>query len=179
MHQTYTYNKFAYETPSELKGGPAHRHPLVIVGAGPVGLAAAIDARQQGIPVLLLDEDDTVSVGSRGLCYAKRTLEILDRLGCGDAVVSKGVGWDVGRTFFRNQEVFSFNLRPQPGYKRPGMVNLQQYYLEEYLVKRAAEAGVNLRWKNKVVYVQPHDDHVHLQVETPEGRYAVEADWLI
>jgi 3-(3-hydroxy-phenyl)propionate hydroxylase len=138
MHQTYTYNKFAYETPSELKGGPVHRHPLVVVGAGPVGLAAAIDARQQGIPVLLLDEDDTVSVGSRGLCYAKRTLEILDRLGCGDAVVSKGVGWDVGRTFFRNQEVFSFNLRPQPGYKRPGMVNLQQYYLEEYLVKRAA-----------------------------------------
>ncbi len=179
MHQTYTYNKFAYETPSELKGGPVHRHPLVVVGAGPVGLAAAIDARQQGIPVLLLDEDDTVSVGSRGLCYAKRTLEILDRLGCGDAVVSKGVGWDVGRTFFRNQEVFSFNLRPQPGYKRPGMVNLQQYYLEEYLVKRAEEAGVNLRWKNKVVNVQPHDDHVHLQVETPEGRYAVEADWLI
>lgn len=95
MHQTYTYNKFAYEMPSELKGGPAHRHPLVIVGAGPVGLAAAIDARQQGIPVLLLDEDDTVSVGSRGLCYAKRTLEILDRLGCGDAVVRKGVGWDL------------------------------------------------------------------------------------
>lgn len=179
MHQTYTYNKFAYQAPPELKGGPVHRHPLVVVGAGPVGLAAAIDARQQGIPVLLLDEDDTVSVGSRGLCYAKRTLEILDRLGCGDAVVSKGVGWDVGRTFFRNQEVFNFNLRPQPGYKRPGMVNLQQYYLEEYLVKRAEEAGVKLRWKNKVINVQPQGDHVRLQVETPEGSYAVEADWLI
>jgi len=179
MHQTYTYNKFPYEAPPELKGDQGVRHPLVIVGAGPVGLAAAIDARQHGVPVLLLDEDDTVSVGSRGLCYAKRTLEILDRLGCGDAVVSKGVGWDVGRTFFRDQEVFSFNLRPQPGYKRPGMVNLQQYYLEEYLVKRAEEAGVNLRWKNKVVNVESHHDHVRLQIETPEGSYAVEADWLI
>ena len=48
-----------------------------------VGLAAAIDLAQQGLAVLLLDDDDTVSVGSRGLCYAKRTLEILDRLGCG------------------------------------------------------------------------------------------------
>ena len=154
MHQTYNYTKFPYSPPPELTDGTPHRHPLIIVGAGPVGLAAAIDARQQGMTVLLLDDDDTVSVGSRGLCYAKRTLEILDRLGCGDPVAQKGVGWDVGRTFFRNDEVFRFNLRPQSGYKRPGMVNLQQYYLEEYLVKRAEEAGVKLRWKNKVINVQ-------------------------
>ncbi len=179
MHQTYTYTKFPHIVPAELYSGEVRRHPLVVVGAGPVGLAAAIDARQHGIPVLVLDDDDTVSVGSRGLCYAKRTLEILDRLGCGDPVVSKGVGWDVGRTFFRNEEVFNFNLRPQPGHKRPGMVNLQQYYLEDYLVKRAEEAGATLRWKNKVVDVQSHDDHVRLRVDTPEGLYSVEADWLI
>ena len=179
MHQTYTYTKFPHIVPAELYSGEVRRHPLVVVGAGPVGLAAAIDARQHGIPVLVLDDDDTVSVGSRGLCYAKRTLEILDRLGCGDPVVSKGVGWDVGRIFFRNEEVFNFNLRPQPGHKRPGMVNLQQYYLEDYLVKRAEEAGATLRWKNKVVDVQSHDDHVRLRVDTPEGLYSVEADWLI
>ena len=179
MHQTYTYKKFPYTPPPELNGGAAPRHPLIIIGCGPVGLAAAIDARQHGIPVLLLDDDDTVSVGSRGLCYAKRTLEILDRLGCGDPLVAKGVGWDVGRTFLRNDEVFNFNLRPQPGFKRPGMVNLQQYYLEQYMVQRALDAGVAMRWKNKVTAVQPQDDHVRLQVETPDGSYALEADWLI
>lgn len=179
MHQTYTYKKFPYSAPPELGHAAVTRRPLVVIGCGPVGLAAAIDARQHGIPVLLLDDDDTVSVGSRGLCYAKRTLEILDRLGCGQPVVDKGVGWDVGRTFFRNDEVFNFNLRPQPGFKRPGMVNLQQYYLEEYMVQRAQAAGVELRWKNKVVSVAPHDDHVTLQVETPDGSYAIEADWLI
>ncbi len=179
MHQTYSYRKFPYAPPAELNGGEVPRHPLIIVGCGPVGLAAAIDARQHGIPVLLLDDDDTVSVGSRGLCYAKRTLEILDRLGCGDPVVAKGVGWDVGRTFFRNEEVFNFNLRPQPGFKRPGMVNLQQYYLEQYMVERALAAGVTIRWKHKVVDVQNRDDHVVLQVDTPDGHYALEADWLI
>lgn len=179
MHQTYTYQKFPYTPPPEVAGGAPQRHPLVVIGCGPVGLAAAIDARQHGIPVLLLDDDDTVSVGSRGLCYAKRTLEILDRLGCGDPVVAKGVGWDVGRTFLRNDEVFNFNLRPQPGFKRPGMVNLQQYYLEEYMVQRALDAGVAMRWKNKVMAVQPHNDHVQLTVETPDGSYALEADWLI
>jgi len=179
MHQTYTYKKFPYAPPPELQGGPVKRYPVIVVGAGPVGLAAAIDCRQNDIPILLLDDDDTVSVGSRGLCYAKRTLEVLDRLGCADPVVAKGVGWDVGRTFFRKDEVFNFNLRPQPGFKRPGMVNLQQYYLEEYLTERALEAGVQMRWKNKVVSVQPQEDHVRLQVETPDGMYQVEADWLI
>lgn len=179
MHQTYQYQRFPYSPPPELAGSAVSRRPLVVIGGGPVGLAIAIDARQHGIPVLLLDDDDTVSVGSRGLCYAKRTLEILDRLGCGDPVVNKGVGWDVGRTFFRNEEVFNFNLRPQPGFKRPGMVNLQQYYLEEYMVRRALETGVEMRWKNKVVAVTPHDEHVALQVETPDGSYAIEADWLV
>jgi len=179
MHQTYTYKKFPYTPPPELQGGPVKRYPVIVVGAGPAGLAAAIDCRQSDIPVLLLDDDDTVSVGSRGLCYARRTLEVLDRLGCGDSVVDKGVSWDVGRTFFREDEAFNFNLRPAPGFKRPGMVNLQQYYLEEYMVQRAQEAGVQMRWKNKVVSVQSQADHVRLQVETPDGVYQVEADWLI
>lgn len=179
MHQTYTYNKFPYAAPPELQGGPVKRYPVIVVGAGPAGLAAAIDCRQNDTPVLLLDDDDTVSVGSRGLCYARRTLEVLDRLGCGDPVVDKGVSWDVGRTFFRNDEAFNFNLRPAPGFKRPGMVNLQQYYLEDYMVRRAQEAGVQMRWKNKVVSVQQQQDHVRLQVETPDGVYQVEADWLI
>ncbi len=179
MHQTYTYQKFVYTPPAELQQESVARRPLVIVGAGPVGLAAAIDARLQGIEVLLVDEDDTVSVGSRGLCYAKRTLDVLDRLGCGDPVVEKGVGWDVGRTFFYDDEVFNFNLQPQAGFKRPGMVNLQQYYLEEYLARRALELGVELRWKSKVVAIDSQDDGVRLQIETPDGSYALDADWLI
>jgi 3-(3-hydroxy-phenyl)propionate hydroxylase len=97
----------------------------VIIGAGPVGLATAIDLAQQGLQVILLDDDDSVSVGSRGVCYAKRTLEVLDRLGCGQALVDKGVTWNVGRTFFDTEEVFNFDLLPDAGHERPGMINLQ------------------------------------------------------
>jgi 3-(3-hydroxy-phenyl)propionate hydroxylase len=154
--------------------------PVVIVGAGPVGLGMALDLDLQGIPVLLLDEDDTVSIGSRGVCYAKRALEILDRYGVGDAVCAKGVSWNVGRTFFRDKEVYNFNLVPEPDHHRPGMVNLQQYYLEEYLVARAAtRPGIELRWKNKVVSVTQGERGATLTVETADGMYTVEADWLI
>ena len=111
---------------------------MVVVGAGPVGLAAAIELAQSGVPVVVLDDDDTVSVGSRGVCYAKRALEVLDRLGVGEPCVDKGVSWNVGRTFFREQEVYNFNLVPEADHHRPGMINLQQYYLEEYQVTRAA-----------------------------------------
>lgn len=179
MLRTYTYPKYEYRRPPELTGAAPRRYPLVIVGAGPIGLAAAIDARLQGLPVLVLDDDDTVSVGSRGVCYAKRTLEILDRLGVGDQVVGKGVTWNVGRTFFGEREVFNFNLQPQADHKRPGMVNLQQYYLEQYLVQRCVETDVELRWRNKVVALTPADDRVRLRVETPDGVYELEADWLI
>ena len=180
MLSTYKYPKFEYRRPSELDSGVEGHYPVVIVGAGPVGLATAIDLAQQGQAVVLLDNDDTVSIGSRGVCYAKRALEVLDRIGCGDAMVGKGVSWNVGRTFFRKQEVFNFNLCPEPDHHRPGMINLQQYYLEEYLVKRAeAVGGVDLRWKNSVIAVSSEQDGVSLRIETPDGAYSLRTDWLI
>jgi len=180
MLSTYRYPRFEYRTPPEIAAGRTLKVPVVVVGAGPVGLGAALDLQAQGVPVLLLDEDDTVSIGSRGVCYAKRALEILDRYGVGEAVCAKGVSWNVGRTFFREEEVYNFNLVPEPDHHRPGMVNLQQYYLEEYMAARAAALpGIELRWKNKVVSVARTGSTVTLKVETEDGIYTVETDWLI
>ena len=180
MLSTYQYPKYKYQPSSEQTTGEIKRHPVVVVGAGPVGLAAAIDLAQSGVPVVLLDDDDTVSFGSRGVCYAKRTLEVLDRLGVGDDCVNQGVSWNVGRTFFREQEAYNFNLLPEPDYKRPGMINLQQYYLEEYEIKRAkALPNLDLRFRNKVVSIAHDGQGATLQVETPDGIYTVQTDWLI
>ena len=181
MHSTYSYPKFDAPRAPELDAAPGTaRRPVVVVGAGPVGLSVAIDLAQRGQPVLLLDDDDTVSVGSRGLCYAKRTLEILDRLGCGQPVVDKGVTWNVGRTFLDTEEVFSFDLLPEAGHERPGMVNLQQYYLEEYLVARARELpGLEMRFRHKVTQVEPHGAGATLQVETAHGAFTLACDWLV
>jgi 2-polyprenyl-6-methoxyphenol hydroxylase-like FAD-dependent oxidoreductase len=176
---TYTYPKFPYTAPADLLAGAPQRRPLIIVGAGPVGLAAAIDARLKGLPVLVFDEDDTVSIGSRAVCYAKRALEVLDRLGVGDPLCDKGVSWNVGRTFFRDEEVYRFDLVPDAGHKRPGMINLQQYYLEEVMVARALELGADIRWRYKVVGVRNEPDHASLRVDTPDGTFDIEADWLI
>ncbi|PKO55827.1 MAG: FAD-dependent oxidoreductase [Betaproteobacteria bacterium HGW-Betaproteobacteria-21] len=180
MLSTFQYPKFEYRRPPEISEGRDGHYPVIVVGAGPVGLTAAIDLAMQGQQVLLLDNDDSVSIGSRGVCYAKRALEVLDRLGCGEEMVQKGVSWNVGRTFFREEEVFSFDLCPQPDHHRPGMINLQQYYLEDYLVKRAQQLpNLEMRFKNTVIAVTPREDKATLRVETPDGAYTLSTDWLV
>lgn len=175
----YDYRPFPYVAPPGLTA-PEPRHKVVIVGAGPIGLALAIDLAQYGVPSVVLDDNNVVSVGSRAICWSKRSLEILDRLGVGERCLEKGVIWKVGRTLHRDQEVWNFDLQPEPGYKMPAFVNLQQYYVEEYLVERAkAFPGlIDLRWKNKVVAVET-GAHVALTVETPDGAYRLEADHLV
>jgi len=175
----YQKRVFDYRPSADQAAPTPVRRPVAVVGAGPVGLALAIDLAQRGIPVVLLDKDCTLSAGSRAICFAKRTLEIFDRLGCGQAMVDKGVCWSVGRVFFRNQQVYRFDLLPEGGHARPAFINLQQYYVEGFLAERAAQLPlVDLRWKNAVVAAQPHDDHVVLTVDTPDGPYALEAEYV-
>jgi 3-(3-hydroxy-phenyl)propionate hydroxylase len=176
---SYQYRHFPYAPPPEL-GGTARR-AVVIVGAGPVGLSAAIDLALHEVPVLVLDESDVVSVGSRAICWAKRTLEIWDRLGVAERMVAKGVTWNLGRVYHHDEELYSFNLAPEGGHKMPAFINLQQYYVEEFLVDRASELGdsVELRWKSKVTGIFPRPDGVLLEVETPDGRYRLDAEWVI
>src|SRR5690606_14986676 len=157
------------------------RRPVIIVGAGPVGLSAAIDCALRGIACIVLDDNDVVSIGSRAICWSKRTLEIFDRLGVGERMVEKGVTWKVGRLFHGDRQVWSFDLLPEAGHKMPAFINLQQYYVEQYLAERAGDFPdlIDLRWKNRVAGVTPHGDGVAVSIETPDGAYSLEADWLI
>jgi 3-(3-hydroxy-phenyl)propionate hydroxylase len=166
-------------TPPELQAGGVAKTQVAIVGAGPVGLAAAIDLAQQGIGFVIVDDNNTVSVGSRAICYAKRALEVLDRLGCGELIVARGVSWKVGKVYFHDRLAYQFDLLPEPGHKRPAFVNLQQYHLEEALIGRLAALGHAVRWRNKAVGIWQDANGARLTVETPDGRYDIEADYVI
>lgn len=156
------------------------RHPVIVVGAGPVGLVAAIDLAQRGVPVLLLDDDDKLSKGSRAICFSKRTLEIFDRLGCGQRMVDKGVTWNRGKVFFRDDPVYGFDLLPETGHRRPAFINLQQYYVEGYLVELAQGLpNLEIRWRHRLVSLMQDKTGAELGIETPEGGYRLRCDWLV
>ena len=142
MSINYQTLSFDYKPCREQAGqGDAEQavYPVIVVGAGPVGLATAIDIAQQGVPVVLVDDDCSLSTGSRAICFSKRSLDIFDRLGCGQRMVDKGISWNVGKVFLKDELVYTFNLQPEAGHNRPAFINLQQYYVEGFLLERAQE----------------------------------------
>jgi 3-(3-hydroxy-phenyl)propionate hydroxylase len=171
---------FAYRrSPDQDSPSPA-RHPVVVVGAGPVGLTTAIDLAQRGVRVVLLDDADRIGEGSRAICFAKRTLEIFDRLGVAAPMLEKGVTWQLGKVFHGPEQIYAFDLLPEGGHAMPAFINLQQYYVERFLVERvAALDAIDLRWRNKVTALEPTDDGARLTVETPDGAYTLDADWVV
>jgi len=180
MLNTYTFPEFEYVQSAEQKEGRMAHYPVVIIGAGPIGLVAALDCANRGIPVVVIDDNNTVSVGSRAVCYAKRPLEIWDRLGIAGPMVDKGISWKVGKVFFKEKLAYQFDLLPEEGHKMPAMINLQQYYMEEFMVAACNETdSVDLRWKHKMLELSQHEDHVVLSVETPDGVFEMKADWVI
>ena len=81
-----------------------------------------------------------------------------------------GVSWSVGRVFFGSQQVYQFDMLPEPGHERPAFINLQQYYAEGFLAERAMQLPlIDIRWKNRVSALQQDGDRVLLTVDTPDG----------
>ncbi|MEL7465082.1 MAG: FAD-dependent oxidoreductase [Pseudomonadota bacterium] len=178
------FKLYPYERSADQDAETPVRTPVVVMGGGPVGVGIAIDLGRQGVPVVVLDDHEGIGMGSRAICFAKRTLEIADRYGCAAPMLDKGVVWNLGKVFHEDRKVFEFNLLPEDGHKFPAFINLQQPYFEKFQVEQvrtlqAQGAPIDIRGKNRVEEVEIKDDHVVLTVMTPEGPYTMEADWLI
>ena len=180
MQQSKTQFGYRRHPDQDRTGEGIARHPVVVVGAGPVGLSLSIDLAQRGQRVVLVDDADRIGEGSRAICFSKRSLEYWDRLGVGQRMVDKGVVWSVGKIFHGASLLYQFNLLPEEGHKRPAFINLQQFYAEAYLVDRVQELStIDLRWRNKVTGLRARNDHVVLTIETPDGPYRVQASHVV
>ncbi len=178
--KNYSYKEFPYKPPPEILKGSHQIYPVAIVGAGPIGLSLAIDLAQRGIKSIVLDDNNIVSTGSRAICWAKRTLEIFDRLGIASKMMDKGVTWETGRLFNGDKEIFSFDLLPDKDQKFPAFVNLQQYYVEEYLIERCFVLGdfIDLRFSSKVIDHTQNKENVDITVSCPDGEYLLRSYYM-
>ncbi len=157
-----------------------NRHRVVVVGAGPAGMVTALELARYGVPSVVLNAELQVSQGSRAIVFTRRSMEILQQVGVADRVSAHGLPWRFGNSYYRGQHVFRMEAPHSPHDRFYPMINLQQQYLEEYLID-ACEANplIELRWGNKAGTVQQLDRGVQLEVDTPEGPYTLTTDWLV
>lgn len=177
----FDYPRHPLVLPTLVDGVDARRHCVAIVGGGPTGLTLALALARFRIPSVVLEADDTVCLGSRATCISRRSLEILQRVGAHEAFVAKGLGWTGGRSFYRNTEVFQLQMPHDEDQKFPPMINLQQCYTEQFLVDAVAAHTdlIDVRWQTRVSGVHPEERGVRVQVQTGNGGYGLDCDWLV
>lgn len=164
---------------------PAASHEVretLIVGGGPVGLTLALDLARRGRQVTLLNKLDFIAAGSKAICFAKRTLDIWDRMGVAKTMVDKGVVWNVGKVFWGegDEPVYQFDMLPVKDQKMPGFINLQQYHVEERLYETLkAMPNVDIRWGHEVTAVEQDGDSVRVTVSAGGTGYEIETGWLL
>ena len=162
--------------------GVVEKTPVLVVGAGPVGLAMALDLGRRGHQVLVISRLAFIAGGSKAICFSKRSLDIFDRLGVGRELLDKGVTWNVGKVFWgaATEPIYQFDMLPVKDQQYPGFINLQQYYVEDALL-RALDAlpNVEVRMGQQIEALQQNADHVLVDVLAGEERYRIQADWLV
>ncbi len=174
----YDYQVFAPWLASAHGAQPRHR--VVIVGSGPMGLTAALELARHGVPSVVLESELQVSEGSRAIVFTRRSMEILQQVGVAQRMTKTGLPWRFGNSYYRGQRVFRMEAPHDDDDRFFPMINLQQQYLEQYLVEACqAQPLIDLRWGNRLLKITQHADHAVAEIDTPEGPYTLETDWLI
>ena len=176
----FDYTTYDFTPPAELTGGDAPRHPVVVVGGGPVGLAAALALVRRGVPTVVVHAGDGVGYGSRAAGTTRRSMEILHRLGCSQPFMDIGVIWQGLRSFYRDKPVLARDYEEKVPEQFPGFLNVQQCFTEQFLIDALlADPLADIRWRSTVTGLTEEDDGVLLDVETPQGAYRLRAAWAV
>jgi len=156
-----------------LKARPDWQDPIVIVGAGPVGMSAALGLAHYGVPCVVLDDGEGPAVeGSRAIFMERHTLEILGAWSpVGRQMAEKGMTLTGGRVFFHKTELYkTLTAPPDPDARYPRFVNVPQNELEHWqyeALKRMVCCDV--RWQHKVTGIVQSENEVCLEIMTLDG----------
>jgi 3-(3-hydroxy-phenyl)propionate hydroxylase len=163
-------------------------NPIVIVGGGPVGLSLAALLAAKGVYSIVIEADTGYCTGSRAICLSRRSLEIMSWIGAESAIKAKALPWTDGRSFYQETEVLNFNMPHDPGQRFFPMVNLQQYYVEQF----ALEAGlaykdadgkcfIDMRWGSRLTDIQRESSLVTLTTskDSDQSQETISCQYLI
>lgn len=175
----FDYEVYPFVRPADMEAVTPITHPVVVVGAGPAGLVLAILLARQGVKTVLVESQAQVSGGSRALALSRRSMEILEQAGVADEFLKEAIVWQHGRSYYRGQVVHHLEIPYSEDDKFAPMTNLPQCNMEKILVDQARSVGVDVRFQTKLTELDVQADHVQLTLDTPEGAYRMNAQWVV
>lgn len=174
------YFKYPHFDPPQRSASLTQPVKVAIVGAGPVGMVAALTLARHGIASVLLESKSTFNDGSRAICLARQSLHILECLDVAEPFVAKALHYLSGRTFFRGKEILEFFMADGDHEKHRPMYNLEQQYIEEFLHRGVERSElIDMRWQSHVTALRNLEEGIRLTVEDPNGTYQLDTSWLL
>ena len=153
---------------------------VAVVGAGPIGLTAALELAAREVPTIVLEAKLALEpIGSRAIVLAHDALATFSRLGC-EEIPRRGVRLSRARTYLGETELFTIEFPPAPEDELPLFVNLQQTYTERVLLRAAEQTGlIDIRFDAAVTGLRQDARSVTLELhngDTVTAAYAIGAD---
>ena len=175
----FDYPTFAPPRVAELDGAKK-RHRVAIVGAGPIGMTAALTLAKYGIPSVLLDGKNTFNDGSRATCISRSSMQIFDQLCAVEPFINKSLGWRHGSTFYRGHVVYRLEMPHSDNDKYLPMYNLQQQYVEQYLHDAVERSSlIDMRWASEATGIEVRNDGVTVKIASQIGNYALDSEYVV
>lgn len=174
------YFSYPHFEPPQERAHLEDRAPVAIVGAGPIGMTAALTLARHGIASVLFESKATFNDGSRAICIARPSFHILERIGAVSPFLDKALGWTKGRSFYRGKQILEFEMPDSADEKYRPMYNLQQQFIEQFLWQAiAAQPLIELRWQSTVTGIQDIVGGMMLEVRDPNGSYMMPAEYVL
>jgi 3-(3-hydroxy-phenyl)propionate hydroxylase len=161
----------------------ASQRPILIAGAGPVGVIAALALTRQGFDVEVFEAEERVNDNPRAATTHAATLEILEDLGLVDEVIRRGLIEPKFRIWDRaSRELiveFDFGaLKSDTRY--PFVVQCEQHKLANMTIERLAQGGqASVHFSSRLVNFEQFADRVEADIQTPSGTRRIVGSYLI
>ncbi|MFF9036694.1 FAD-dependent monooxygenase [Streptomyces sp. NPDC014892] len=152
---------------------------VLVVGAGPVGLAVATGLLRQGIPVRLVDQAERPNPHAKAITLWPRALEALHRLGAADGILGRGHVLTAQNYHSGGRRVARLTFRRVTDTRFPFAVSLPQQETEEVLRERFEALGGKTEFGVRLTALRQDAGGVTAELADGDGTSTVHADWLI
>ncbi|MFE6309061.1 FAD-dependent monooxygenase [Nocardiopsis sp. NPDC057823] len=161
---------------------PDPHPPVLVVGAGPTGLAAACTLLQNGVPCRVVERRAGVAEEPKALILWSGALEVLRRLGVDREVVGRSLPLESASYFSAGRRIGGVRFGGLADTAFPGPICLPQPGVEQALYDRLLALGGSVEWSTRVHSVEPAGDGVRVTLGPegdPQAAEEVAVPWVV